>query len=135
MTTTPSKSRIWSMSKMAMLAVGMVFTGWGGHASGAAQLPENYPDQPIEFVVQYAPGGGSDNFARMITSVLAQEGLSDATFNVINREGGSGSVGQAYVAGKEGDIFRLATIAGLHPSEELRLITAIVNEARITDQL
>ena len=110
MTTTPSKSRIWSMAIMALLVVGMVFTGWTGRASGAAQLPENYPDQPIEFVVQYAPGGGSDNFARMITSVLAQEGLSDATFNVVNREGGSGSVGQAYVAGKEGDNYTLMTM-------------------------
>jgi len=110
MTTTPSKSRIWSMSIMALLVVGMMFPGWSGRAFGAAQLPDNYPDQPIEFIVQYAPGGGSDNFARMITSVLAQEGLSDATFNVINREGGSGSVGQAYVAGKEGDNYTLMTM-------------------------
>ncbi|HEX2281393.1 MAG TPA: tripartite tricarboxylate transporter substrate binding protein [Thermomicrobiales bacterium] len=110
MATTPSKSRIWATSILALLVVGMVFTGRSGTASGAMQLPENYPDQPIEFVVQYAPGGGSDNFARMITSVLAQEGLSDATFNVVNREGGSGSVGQAYVAGKEGDNYTLMTM-------------------------
>ncbi|MDF2761242.1 MAG: hypothetical protein K0S99_3877, partial [Thermomicrobiales bacterium] len=110
MATTPSKSRIWATSLMALLVVGMVFTGWSGRASGAIQLPENYPDQPIEFVIQYAPGGGSDNFGRMITSVLAQEGLSDATFNVVNREGGSGSVGQAYVAGKEGDNYTLMTM-------------------------
>src|ERR687897_987645 len=110
MTTTPSTSRIWAMIIMVLLVVGMVFTGWSDRAAGASQLPENYPDQPIEFVVQYAPGGGSDNFARMITSILAQEGLSDATFNVINREGGSGSVGQAYVAGKEGDNYTLMTM-------------------------
>ena len=54
MTTTPSTSRIWAMSIMALLVVGMVFTGWSGRAAGASQLPENYPDQPIEFVVQYA---------------------------------------------------------------------------------
>jgi putative tricarboxylic transport membrane protein len=110
MKTTPSAVRIWLMSLAALLAVGMAFTGWSGSAAGAWQLPENYPDQPIEFVVQYAPGGGSDNFARMITTLLTQEGISDATFNVVNREGGSGAIGQAYVAGKEGDNFTLMTM-------------------------
>ncbi len=107
---TPSAQRIRPIILTAALLVGMALAGWSGGTAGAFQVPEGYPDQPIEFVVQYAPGGGSDNFARMITSVLAQEGLSDATFNVINREGGSGSVGQAYVAGKEGDNYTLMTM-------------------------
>lgn len=107
---TPSARRFRSIILTAALLVGMALAGWSGGNAGAFQVPEGYPDQPIEFVVQYAPGGGSDNFARMITSVLAQEGLSDATFNVINREGGSGSVGQAYVAGKEGDNYTLMTM-------------------------
>jgi putative tricarboxylic transport membrane protein len=110
MTTTPSTARIWAMSIVALLVVGMAFTGWSGSATGAAQIPDNYPDQPLEFVVQYAPGGGSDNFARMIVSTLAKEGISDATLNVVNREGGSGSIGQAYVAGKEGDNYTLMTM-------------------------
>jgi putative tricarboxylic transport membrane protein len=110
MATTPSKSRIWATSLMAVLVVGMVFTGWTGSASGAVQIPENYPDQPIEFVVQFAPGGGSDNMARMITSILAEEGIVEQTINVVNREGGSGSVGQAYVAGKEGDNYAIMTM-------------------------
>ncbi len=110
MTTIPSTSRIWTMSIVALLVVGMAVTGWSGRAAGAAQIPDNYPDQPIEFVVQYAPGGGSDNFARMVASTLTQEGISDATLNVVNREGGSGSIGQAYVAGQEGDNYTLMTM-------------------------
>jgi putative tricarboxylic transport membrane protein len=98
------------LSLVAMIAVGMAFAGWSGSAFGAAQIPENYPDQPIEFIVQYAPGGGSDNFARMIAATLASEGISDATLNVVNREGGSGAIGQAYVAGKEGDNYTLMTM-------------------------
>ena len=110
MTTTPSMSRIWSMSIVALLVVAMAFTGWSGRAAGAVQIADNYPDKPIEFVVQYAPGGGSDNFARLIASSLAKEGISDATLNVVNREGGSGSIGQAYVAAKEGDNYTLMTM-------------------------
>ena len=39
MPTTPSKSRIWATSLMALLVVGMVFTGWSGRASGAVAAP------------------------------------------------------------------------------------------------
>lgn len=106
---TPSAHRFRSFVVAAFVVMGLALAGWGNIAR-ALQIPDNYPDQPIEFVVQYAPGGGSDNFARMITSLLAQEGITDATFNVINREGGSGSVGQAYVAGKEGDNYTLMTM-------------------------
>ena len=108
--TTPSAVRIRVLSLVAIIAVGMAFAGWSGSAFGAAQISENYPDQPIEFVVQYAPGGGSDNFARMVAATLATEGISDATLNVVNREGGSGAIGQAYVAGKEGDNYTLMTM-------------------------
>jgi putative tricarboxylic transport membrane protein len=110
MQTTPSAFRIWVISLVGVLVVGMAFAGRAGTAAGAWQIAENYPDQPIEFIVQYAPGGGSDNFARMIVSVLQEEGITDATFNVVNREGGSGSVGQAYVAAKEGDNHTLMTM-------------------------
>lgn len=103
---TPSAVRFRSIFLAVAFVAGMALAG----NAGAWQIPEGYPDQSIEFVVQYAPGGGSDNFARMVTSVLATEGLTDATFNVINREGGSGSVGQAYVAGKEGDNNTLMTM-------------------------
>ena len=110
MRTTPSALHKWAIPLILVIVAGMAFAGWGANTARAWQLPENYPDQSIEFVVQYAPGGGSDNFARMITAVLANEDLSDASFNVINREGGSGSVGQAYVAGKEGDNYTLMTM-------------------------
>ena len=110
MRATPSAFRIWSISLAALLVVGMAFAGWSSAAAGAWQIPENYPDKPIEFVVQFAPGGGSDNMARMITSILAEEGIVDQTINVVNREGGSGSIGQAYVAGKEGDNYTIMTM-------------------------
>lgn len=110
MSATPSAFRNWSTALVALLVVGMAFTGWSGSASGASQIPDNYPDQPIEFLVQYAPGGGSDIFARTIAGFMAQEGISDATLNVVNREGGSGSIGQAYVAGKAGDNYTLMTM-------------------------
>ena len=121
MTTTPSAIRTLAMSLIALLSVGMLFTSWSGSAASAWQIPENYPDQPIEFVVQYAPGGGSDNFARMVTSLIEKEGIVDATINVVNREGGSGSIGQAYVAGKEGDNYTLMTMTSGLVTEPLVL--------------
>jgi putative tricarboxylic transport membrane protein len=121
MTTKPSVLRTWVMTLVALLTVGMAFTGWSGSAAGAWQMPDNYPDQPIEFVVQYAPGGGSDNFARMIASVMEKEGIVDGALNVVNREGGSGSIGQAYVASKEGDNYTLMTMTSGLVTEPLVL--------------
>jgi len=103
----PVTFRGWRGVLVGVLVLATVMVGWRGSVAGAVQIPDNYPDQTVEFVVQYAPGGGSDNMARMVTSILETEGLVDATINVVNREGGSGSAGQAYVVGKEGDNYTL----------------------------
>ncbi|MBA3643802.1 MAG: tripartite tricarboxylate transporter substrate binding protein [Chloroflexia bacterium] len=110
MKSSPVTFRGWSGVLVGLLVLATVSVGWRGSAASAAQIPDNYPDKTIEFVVQFAPGGGSDNMARMVTSILESEGLVDATINVVNREGGSGSAGQAYVASKEGDNYTLMTM-------------------------
>ncbi len=103
MMTTPTSKRTWSFSLLVPAILGLVFTGWGAGPAVAQGIPDDYPDQAIEFVVPYAPGGGSDIFARTVTSMLQEEGIVDGAINIVNREGGSGTVGGAYVVGKKGD--------------------------------
>ncbi|MEX2615519.1 MAG: tripartite tricarboxylate transporter substrate-binding protein [Alphaproteobacteria bacterium] len=67
------------------------------------------PDRAVEFVVQAAPGGGSDLFARTMASILAKEGLVDVPINVVNKPGGSGAVAYSYVNTKKGDPHVIAT--------------------------
>ncbi|WP_161568007.1 tripartite tricarboxylate transporter substrate binding protein [Pigmentiphaga sp. H8] len=58
----------------------------GAHAQGEA-----YPNHPIRFIVPYAPGAGSDTFARLIADKLGKR-LGQTVF-VDNRPGSSGNIG------------------------------------------
>ncbi len=75
-------------------------------------LGQAYPSRPIEFVVPFAAGGGSDLLARAIAKTIADERLLPQPLTVTNRAGGSGAVGWAYVLGKRGDPYFLATVSG-----------------------
>jgi putative tricarboxylic transport membrane protein len=78
----------------------------------APALSQTYPARPIEFVVPFAAGGGSDLLARAIAKVIADERLLPQPLTVTNRAGGSGAVGWAYVLSKRGDPYFLATVSG-----------------------
>ena len=69
-----------------------------------------YPNQPIELVVPFQAGGGSDTLARTIQTIVAEERLASAPINVVNRTGGAGAIGLAYVASKQGDAHTLMTM-------------------------
>lgn len=68
-----------------------------------------YPSGPIELVVPFQAGGGSDTLARTIQTIAAEERLVPVPINVVNRTGGAGAVGLAYVASKKGDPSTLMT--------------------------
>lgn len=67
---------------------------------------EPYPTKPIELVVAYQPGGGSDNTARAIAD-KAKPFLSQPIV-VVNKPGASGSIGWAYVANGSPDGYKLS---------------------------
>ena len=66
--------------------------------AGAAQAWQ--PTKPVEFVVTSGAGGGTDNFARMIQSIITKNKLIDQPIVVVNKGGGSGAEG--YLHGKAG---------------------------------
>lgn len=68
-----------------------------------------YPSGPIELVVPFQPGGGSDTFARALQTIVGAEGFVSQPINVVNRTGGAGAIGLAYVAAKKGDTHTLMT--------------------------
>ena len=53
------------------------------------------------------PGGGTDNFARTVQSIIAKHKLMDAPIVVTNKGGGSGAEGFVYAAGYKGDPYKL----------------------------
>jgi putative tricarboxylic transport membrane protein len=79
-------------------------------ACNSAAGARRYPSAPIDIVVPFQPGGGSDNLARAIQDVIAHERLVSQPVTISNRSGGSGAVGFAYVAGRKNDPYTLVTL-------------------------
>jgi putative tricarboxylic transport membrane protein len=61
------------------------------------------PTKPIEFVVTSSPGGGTDNFTRMIQSIILKYKLIDQSIVVTNKGGGSGAEGYLVSKTSAGD--------------------------------
>ena len=51
------------------------------------------PTKPVEFVVTSGPGGGTDNFARLVQAIVTKYKLMDQPIVVVNKGGGSGAEG------------------------------------------
>lgn len=87
---------------MKTIAISAAFAGalmLGG--IGAAQAWE--PTKPIEFVVTSGAGGGTDNFARIIQSIITKHKFTEQPIVVVNKGGGSGAEGYVYGKGAKGD--------------------------------
>lgn len=65
-------------------------------AAPGLALAQAYPSKPITVIVPFAPGGGSDNVARMITTKLTER--TGKTFVVENRGGGGTNIGNEAAA-------------------------------------
>lgn len=93
--------------RMAALvgSAGLVLAACGGggggesaeSASGAeCDKARNYPRGPVQLIVPWAAGGGTDSVARFIGTELGK--ALDTQVNVVNRTGGSGVVGHSAIA-------------------------------------
>ncbi len=70
----------------------------------------DFPNQPIQVVVPYAAGGGTDVFARTLQkSINARENLPQP-FVIINQPGGVGTIGSRFVYGSRPDGYRILCI-------------------------
>ena len=82
------RSVIRQTAAAALLAFGCT----GANAQGtAAQSAGDWPNKPIRFIVNFAPGGGSDNATRPFTGRLSQA-LGQQVI-IENRGGASGAIG------------------------------------------
>ena len=76
-------------------------------AAAACSAPDRNgpwrPARPVEFVVAAGPGGGSDQLARIVQSIVQKHNLMDASVIVTNKGGGAGSEAFVYAKGAAGD--------------------------------
>jgi len=69
----------------------------------AVGFPAWQPSRPVQYIVPWAAGGGSDIIARQVVAIIESEKLSPVPFVVENRVGGNAMVALNYVMGKKGD--------------------------------
>src|SRR5437660_4049184 len=65
------------------------------------------PQKPIEFVATAGPGGGTDNLARAVQSIVTKYKLTDQPVVVVNKGGGSGAEGYVYGKASAGDPYKV----------------------------
>lgn len=90
--------RIFLGTCAAVLALGL----------GTQAAQAEYPDRPIELIVPWGAGGGTDATGRILASMLEQE--LGVPVNVVNRTGGSGVVGHSAIATAEPDGYTLGIV-------------------------
>ncbi|MFL6799657.1 MAG: Bug family tripartite tricarboxylate transporter substrate binding protein [Xanthobacteraceae bacterium] len=74
---------------------------------------QDYPSRPIKIIVGFAPGGGVDSVARIISQELAK-GFGQSIV-VENRPGAAGTIGAAAAARSDPDGYTLVMLPGGHP--------------------
>ena len=76
--------------------------------AAAATADAQYPQRPVQVIVPWGAGGGTDATARIIATLLEKE--LKQPFNVVNRTGGSGVVGHDAIAKAPADGYTLGLI-------------------------
>jgi len=74
--------------------------------AGAAHA-EWQPTKSIEFVATAGPGGGTDNLARTVQSIITKHKLLQQPIIVSNKGGGSGAEGYVYGKSQAGDPYKV----------------------------
>ncbi|WP_114856201.1 tripartite tricarboxylate transporter substrate binding protein [Brachybacterium sp. YJGR34] len=120
-TARPARTRSLLRGLAGTAALALVAAGCSGGGGSAESVDDDavqacndinteYPSGPIELIVPWAAGGGTDGVARLIGDQLS--GQIGTSINVVNRTGGSGVVGhQAMVdAAPDGQTVGLVTV-------------------------
>ena len=76
--------------------------------AAATLVHAQYPQRPVQLIVPWGAGGGTDATARIIAALLEKE--LKQPFNVVNRTGGSGVVGHDAIAKASPDGYTIGMI-------------------------
>ncbi|MGB3815157.1 MAG: tripartite tricarboxylate transporter substrate binding protein [Shinella sp.] len=83
-------------------------TALAGTLLGITGAHAEYPERPIQMVVPWGAGGGSDAVARMIANLMEKE--LGKPIAVINKTGGSGAVGHQAIASAKPDGYTIGMV-------------------------
>ncbi len=90
----------------AILGTIVLATWWISQlASGTTSA--SYPNRPIQVVVPYAAGGGSDTFVRIVQQGIVADELLEQPLVIMNQAGGSGTIGSRDVKNADPDGYKI----------------------------
>ena len=73
----------------------------------SADTTGNYPNRPIQVVVPFGAGGGSDTFVRVVQKGIVEDDLLSQPLVIINQGGGAGTIGSREVKDSEPDGYKI----------------------------
>ncbi|QQK81723.1 tripartite tricarboxylate transporter substrate binding protein [Salicibibacter cibi] len=83
---------------LPFLILGLFLSACNETDSTTSQEEERWePEANVELVAPARAGGGWDTSARMIADVIMEQNLMDQDIGVVNKPGGTGAVGWAYI--------------------------------------
>ena len=82
--------------------------GASGLVARPAVAQSGYPNRPLTMVVPWGAGGGTDQTARIVASLMEKE--FGQPVNVVNRTGGSGVVGHSAISTAQPDGYTIGMI-------------------------
>lgn len=83
-------------------------------AAAPSVLAQDYPNRPVKLVVGYAPGGGTDIYARLIADRMGR--VLGQSVVVENKPGANGNLGAESVAKGQADGYSLLFVVNSHVS-------------------
>ena len=90
--------RISRLSKLFVQAAALL-----GVAAVAPTVSAWEPTKTVEFIVPAGTGGGADQMARLIQTIIAKNNLSKQSMVVVNKSGGAGAEGFLEMKNAKGD--------------------------------
>lgn len=90
------------------LIVGGAAVGVAASMGVAPASAQAWPSRPVTFVCPWGAGGGTDQTARIVASILERD--LKQPFSVVNRTGGSGVVGHQAIAGAAPDGYTIGMV-------------------------
>lgn len=85
----------------------LLITVWRLISAISTDQLTQFPQKPIQIVVPYLAGGGTDTFARILQKSLNREGSLGEEFVVTNKDGGSATIGSRQVKDAPPDGYQL----------------------------
>lgn len=95
------------MIKHAITIIILVLLVWRIASSVSASSKTEFPHKPIQIVVPYLAGGGTDTFTRIIQKSLIERDALGVPVVIINQDGGSATIGSRFVKNSKPDGHRI----------------------------